>query len=60
MDPDIQFVTLIGGAGTGKTFLALVAGLHEVLTTRMYERLLITRPVVPLGPDIGYLQPDER
>jgi len=58
MDPDIQFVTLIGGAGTGKTFLALVAGLHEVLTLRAYERLLITRPVIPLGPDIGYLPGD--
>ena len=58
LDPEIQFLTLIGGAGTGKTFLALVAGLHEVLMRHSYERLLVTRPVIPLGADIGYLPGD--
>ncbi|KKR95672.1 MAG: PhoH family protein [candidate division TM6 bacterium GW2011_GWE2_41_16] len=58
LDPSIQFVTLVGGAGTGKTFLALVAGLYETLIKNMYERLLISRPVIPLGPDIGYLPGD--
>lgn len=55
MDPDIQFVSLIGPAGTGKTFLALLAGLHQVLIDHEYRKMLISRPVIPLGPDIGYL-----
>jgi PhoH-like ATPase len=55
MDTSIEFVCLFGPAGTGKTFLALLAGLHQVLLQREYERMLISRPVVPLGRDIGYL-----
>jgi len=55
VDPSIQFVCLFGPAGTGKTFLALLAGLHQVLIDQEYEKLLISRPVVPLGRDIGYL-----
>jgi PhoH-like ATPase len=55
LDNTIQFVTLFGPAGTGKTFLALLAGLHKVLVEDEYEKLLISRPVVPLGRDIGYL-----
>ncbi len=55
LDPNITFVTLFGPAGTGKTFLALVAGLHKVLVEDEYEKILIARPVVPLGRDIGYL-----
>jgi PhoH-like ATPase len=58
MDDSIQFVTLLGPAGTGKTFLALLAGLHKVLIENQYERMLISRPVVPLGRDIGYLPGD--
>jgi len=54
-DDSIQFVTLFGPAGTGKTFLALLAGLHKVLIEDAYEKILISRPVVPLGRDIGYL-----
>ena len=54
-DNTVQLVSLIGPAGTGKTFLALVAALHEVLFFETYERILITRPVIPLGRDIGYL-----
>jgi PhoH-like ATPase len=58
MDDAIQLVTLLGPAGTGKTFLALLAGLHKVLIEDQYERILISRPVVPLGRDIGYLPGD--
>lgn len=58
MDPDIQLISLIGTAGTGKTFLALLAGLHQVLIQHTYEKMLISRPVIPLGPDIGYLPGD--
>jgi PhoH-like ATPase len=54
-DPEVALVSLIGPAGTGKTFLALLAGLHQVLMQEMYRKMLISRPVIPLGPDIGYL-----
>lgn len=57
-DPNIQMVSLVGPAGTGKTFLALLAGLHEVLIQDMYSKVLISRPVIPLGPDIGFLPGD--
>ncbi len=55
LDDSIQLVSLFGPAGTGKTFLALLAGIHQVTVVHRYERLLISRPVVPLGRDIGYL-----
>jgi PhoH-like ATPase len=55
LDPAISFVTLFGPAGTGKTFLALLAGLHKVLIEDEFEKILVARPVVPLGRDIGYL-----
>lgn len=58
MDPTLDFVTLLGPAGTGKTFIALLAGLYEVLTDKVYTKLLVSRPVIPLGPDIGYLPGD--
>ena len=54
-DPAIELVTLLGSAGTGKTFLALLAGLHQVLISNEYRKMLVSRPVVPLGRDIGYL-----
>lgn len=57
-DDSVQFVTLFGPAGTGKTFLALVAALHKLLIDHVYQKLLIARPVVPLGRDIGYLPGD--
>lgn len=57
-DPEIQMVCLVGPAGTGKTFLALVAGLHQVMMEDLYRKMLISRPVIPLGPDIGYLPGD--
>lgn len=55
LDDTIPFVTLFGPAGTGKTFLALLAGLHKVLVEDIYRKVLISRPIVPLGKDIGYL-----
>jgi PhoH-like ATPase len=58
LDPTIQLVTLFGPAGTGKTFLALLAGLHQVLVKDEYQKMLISRPVIPLGKDIGYLPGD--
>jgi predicted ribonuclease YlaK len=54
-DPDIKLVTLVGQAGTGKTLLALASGLDQVFGTNRYEKILITRPIMPLGKDIGYL-----
>jgi PhoH-like ATPase len=57
-DSSIQLVTLIGPAGTGKTFLALLAALHKVLIEHEYEKILVSRPVIPLGKDIGYLPGD--
>jgi PhoH-like ATPase len=55
MDPKISLVTLIGQAGTGKTMLALAAGLECVLHQESFEKLLVSRPVIPMGKDIGYL-----
>lgn len=55
LDPTIQFVSLFGPAGTGKTFLALLAGLHQLFVTQDYDRMIISRPIVPLGRDIGFL-----
>lgn len=60
LDDSIQLVTMLGPAGTGKTFLALVAALHKVLIEHAYSKLLVSRPVIPLGPDIGYLPGDIR
>jgi PhoH-like ATPase len=55
LDPEICLVTLIGQAGTGKTLLALAAGLEMVLHQNRYEKMLVSRPVIPMGKDIGYL-----
>ncbi len=55
LNDDIPLVTLTGRAGTGKTLLALAAGLHKVEDEHKYKKLLIARPVVPMGKDIGYL-----
>jgi len=55
LDPEIDFVTLLGQAGTGKTLLTLAAGLVQVLETRRYSEIIVTRATVPVGDDIGYL-----
>ncbi|MDE3045449.1 MAG: PhoH family protein [Verrucomicrobiota bacterium] len=52
---DIHLVTLIGPAGTGKTLLALACGMRKVFDDNIYSRILISRPIMPLGKDIGYL-----
>jgi PhoH-like ATPase len=55
---DIKLVTLIGKAGTGKTMLALAAGLQKVVEEQLYSKLLVSRPIFPLGRDVGYLPGD--
>ncbi len=55
LDPRVQLVTLIGKAGTGKTLLAIAAGLHMVTDQNQFRRLLVSRPVAPMGRDLGYL-----
>lgn len=54
----VQLVTLVGKAGTGKTLLAIAAGLQKVADENVYSRLLISRPIVPMGRDLGYLPGD--
>ena len=55
MDPDIDFVTLLGTAGTGKTLLALAAGLAQVMDQQRYREIIMTRATVSVGEDIGFL-----
>ncbi len=55
---EIALVTLVGKAGTGKTLLAIAAGLFKAIDEKVYTRLLISRPVVPMGKDLGYLPGD--
>ncbi len=55
MDPDCDFVTLLGQAGTGKTLLALASGLAQVLENKLYSEIIVTRVTVPVGEDIGFL-----
>jgi PhoH-like ATPase len=59
MNPEIRMVTLVGQAGSGKTLLALAAGLELVLEMKLFEKILVSRPIVPLGKDIGYLPGDK-
>jgi PhoH-like ATPase len=55
LNDDIKLVTLVGKAGTGKTLLAIAAGLQKVTEEQVFSKLLVSRPVFPLGRDIGYL-----
>ena len=55
MNPDIDFVTLLGQAGTGKTLLTLAAGLTQVLESKLFAEIIMTRATVPVGEDIGFL-----
>jgi PhoH-like ATPase len=55
MDDSVPLVTLVGKAGTGKTLMALASGLRKVIEEKRYSRLLVSRPVIPVGKDIGYL-----
>ena len=55
MDPEIDFVTLLGTAGTGKTLLALAAGLAQTMDQQRYREIIMTRATVSVGEDIGFL-----
>jgi PhoH-like ATPase len=55
LDPECDFVTMIGQAGTGKTLLALAAGLAQTLESKRYSEIIVTRATVPVGDDIGFL-----
>jgi PhoH-like ATPase len=55
LDPDIDFVTILGPAGTGKTLLTLAAGLAQTLENNRYSEIIMTRVTIPLGEDIGFL-----
>jgi PhoH-like ATPase len=59
LDDSVKLVSLIGSAGTGKTLLALAAGLAKTLNEDVYQKLLCARPIMPLGRDIGYLPGDK-
>jgi PhoH-like ATPase len=59
LDEEVKLLTLLGSAGTGKTLLALAAGMAKVFNEERYEKLLVARPIMPLGRDIGYLPGDK-
>jgi len=59
LDDSVKLVSLIGAAGTGKTLLALAAGMSKVLNEQAYQKMLVARPIMPLGRDIGYLPGDK-
>lgn len=60
MDAELDMVSLLGRAGSGKTLLALACGLHQTLDLDIYDRIIVTRATVPMGQDIGYLPGTER
>jgi PhoH-like ATPase len=55
MDQKVELVSLIGKAGTGKTLLAVASGIQQVLEDKRYSKLIVSRPIQPVGRDIGYL-----
>ncbi len=55
LDPDVEFITLLGTAGTGKTLLALAAGLTQTMEEKRYREIIVTRETIPVGEDIGFL-----
>ena len=59
LDPEVQVISLVGNAGSGKTLLALAAALDQVQNKKLYEKILVTRPIIPMGKDIGYLPGDK-
>lgn len=59
LDDEVRLVTMIGSAGTGKTLLAVAAGMTKVFNDEAYEKLLVARPIMPMGRDIGYLPGDK-
>ncbi|MDA3831954.1 MAG: PhoH family protein [Spirochaetales bacterium] len=59
MDPAISIVTLVGQAGTGKTLLALAAAMELTLNRHQFEKILVSRPIIPMGKDLGYMPGDK-
>lgn len=59
LDDEVKLVTLLGTAGSGKTLLAIAAGMMKVQQDQRYDRLLVSRPIMPMGRDIGYLPGDK-
>ncbi|MEQ9455638.1 MAG: PhoH family protein [Phycisphaeraceae bacterium] len=59
LDDEVKLVTLLGTAGTGKTLLAIAAGMTKVFAEHRYDKLLVARPIMPMGRDIGYLPGDK-
>ncbi|MEO1583228.1 MAG: PhoH family protein [Planctomycetota bacterium] len=59
LDDEVRLITLLGSAGTGKTLLAIAAGMAKVFNDDRYEKLLVARPIMPMGRDIGYLPGDK-
>jgi PhoH-like ATPase len=59
MTEEVQVVTLVGQAGTGKTLLALAAALECTLHYKRYDKILVSRPIIPLGKDLGYMPGDK-
>ena len=55
LNDEIKLVTIVGKAGTGKTLLAIAAGLQKTMEEQVYQKMLVSRPVFPLGKDIGFL-----
>ena len=60
MDERIKLVTLVGKAGTGKTLLAIATALEQVVERKLYKKIFIARPIVPMGNDIGFLPGTEK
>ncbi|WP_300358010.1 PhoH family protein [Fusobacterium sp.] len=60
MDDNIKAVSLVGKAGTGKTLLAIAAGLEQVVERKKYSKLYIARPIIPMGKDLGFLPGNEK
>lgn len=60
MNPNVQIVTLVGKAGTGKTLLALASSLEQTVERSIYKKILVARPIIPMGKDIGYLPGGEK
>ncbi|MCC7384366.1 MAG: PhoH family protein [Deltaproteobacteria bacterium] len=58
LNDDVKLVTFVGKAGTGKTLLAIAAGLQKTAEESVFQRILVSRPIMPLGRDIGYLPGD--
>ena len=60
MDDNVKAVSLVGKAGTGKTLLAIAAGLEQVVERKKYSKLYIARPIIPMGKDLGFLPGNEK